>query len=170
MAKGARKQFLNTATAIGQSANQQQNVASGQAGQAYSAMMPQIYQMLSPSGDPTVTAATMGALGSTFGAARQNVMDTATRTNNAASTNASLDSLARSEGATAAQTAAENVASQHQNATNLLAKIWGMSQDQVAKMLQERNSANASYGTQAKSNALGNILGAAGTAGGLIAA
>jgi hypothetical protein len=163
MAKGARKQFLNTATSIGNSAEQQQNLASSQAGQAYSAMMPQIYQMLSPSGDPAVTSATMGALGSTFGAARQNVMDTATRTNNAASTNASLDQLARTQGAEAAQTAANNVASQHENATKLLAQIWNMSGDQVAKMLQTRNQANASYGTQAKSGGvLGQILGAAG--------
>ena len=103
MAKGAKKRAEQTATGIGQSATQQQNVAAGQAGQAYSAMMPQIYQMLSPGGDPAVTAATMGALGSSTGAARQNVMDTAARTGNAASTNASLDQLARTEGATAAQ-------------------------------------------------------------------
>jgi hypothetical protein len=168
MAKGARKTFLNTAAGIGQSAEQQQNLASSQGSQAYSAMMPQIYQMLSPSGDPAVTAATMGALGSSFGAAKQNAMDTAARTNNAASTNASLDQLARTEGATAAQTAAQNVASQHENATQLLAKIWGMDEDQVAKMLQERTAANASYGTQAKSSVLGNIFGAFGGAlGGL---
>src|SRR5271165_5067378 len=69
------------------------------AGQSLGQLMPQISQMLSPGGDPAVTSATMGALGSKFGDAKQIVMDTAARTNNAASTNAALDKLGLQEGA-----------------------------------------------------------------------
>ena len=171
MAKGARKTFLNTAQQIGTSASQQQAADQAQAQQQYQMMMPQIMQMLTPGGDPAVTAATMGALGSKFGSAKQDVMDTAARTGNAAATTAALDNMAQSEGATAAQTAAQNVASQHSQALGLLSSLYGLTQDQINNMLKNRIAANASYGTQAKgSGVLGQILGAGGAAAGTMAA
>lgn len=169
MAKGARKTFLNTAQQIGTSASQQQATDQAQAQQQYQMMMPQIMQMLTPGGDPAVTAATMGALGSSFGAAKQGVMDTAARTGNAAATNAALDNMAQSEGATAAQTAAQNVASQHQQAMGLLSSLYGLTQDQINNMLKNRVAANASYGTQtsgAGMQLLNGLLGAGGAAAG----
>ncbi len=169
MAKGARKTFLNTAQGIGNSAAQQQATAAAQEGQEYGAMMPEVQAMLSPSGDPAVTAATMGALGSQFGAAKQGIMDTAARTGNAASTNAALDQAALGQGTTAAQTAAQNVASQHESAVNTLAKLFGVSSNQVNQMLSQRNQANKNYGSQAQ-GMLGSILGDAIKAGGTMGA
>lgn len=160
MAKGARKTFLNTAQSLGKQAGQEGQVAQGQAGTEYSTLMPQVMKQLSPGGDPAVTAATMGALGSRFGAAKQGIMDTAARTGNAASTNAALDKAALDEGSTAAQTAAGNVAQQHQRAIGTLSKMFGMSEQQVNDMLRNQLAANSAYGSQANSPWMG-VLGGA---------
>ena len=123
--------------ALGQTslANKAAGTAGTEAGTAYSTMMPQIMKAFQPGGDPAVTAATMGALGSKFGAAKQDVMDTATRTGNAATTTAALDQLARTQGQQGAQAAAGNVMKQKQDAMGMLQKIFGVDKDQIAKLL-----------------------------------
>ena len=149
-------------------------------GQSYGALMPQIMSMLQPGGNPAVTAATQGSLASRFGAAKQGVMDTAARTNNAASTNATLDSLARTQGQEGAQAAANNVAGQQKTATGLLAQIFGQANAGVPATLNAQTGANNSYinGIKsgngviqmilqgAKNAAAGAAGGAAGAAGG----
>jgi hypothetical protein len=145
MARGGTKTGENQAQNIINQALPLTSQAAGQANAAYGQLMPQIQQMLSPGGDPAVTAATMGALGSKYGAATKQALDTAARTRNAASTNATIDQLAQQQGAQTAQTAAQNVASQHSDAAKMLSQIYGMSQDQVAKLLGAQTGANNSY-------------------------
>ena len=167
MAKGATKTGENQAQQTEISAQNQQGQANAEQGQAYGALMPQIQSMLQPGGNPAVTAATMGALGSSFGSAKQNVMDTAARTNNGASTNASLDKLALGQGAATAQAAANNVMSQQNNATGLLSKLFGQTSANANDALGQRTNANNSYINAANSGhkVLSSILAATGAAG-----
>src|SRR5271154_6613835 len=144
MARGATKTAEQTAQGIGTTAAANQATATGEQGAAYGALMPQIMQMLQPGGNPAVTAATMGSLGSSYGAADQGAKDTAARTNNAASTNATEDQVARNKGATFAQTAANNVMTQQGSADKLLSGIFGQSsQDQNAGLGAQNSATNA---------------------------
>jgi len=172
MAKGGTKTAEQTAQQTEISAQNQQGQANAEQGQAYGALMPQIQSMLQPGGNPAVTAATMGALGSSFGSAKQNVMDTAARTNNGASTNASLDKLALGQGAATAQAAANNVMSQQNQATGLLSKLFGQTSTNANDALGQRTNANNSYinGVKSGGQVIGPIIkalggGAAGAAG-----
>jgi len=145
VARGAKKTGENTAQAVGQSAAGQQSTEQAQQGQAYGKLAPLIQSYLQPGGNPAVTAATTGALGSAFGTAKQQAADTAARTRNAASTNATIDSLAREQGAQAAQTAAKNVGDQQKEASGLLSNIYGMSTQDITNLLNSRTGANNSY-------------------------
>jgi hypothetical protein len=145
LARGAKKTAENTATAIGQSATAQQGTEQQQQQQSYNTLTPLINSYLQPGGNPAQTAATMGALGSSFGAAKQQAQDTATRTRNAASTDATIDSLARQQGAQAAQSAASNIADQQKQASGLLSSIYGMSTQDITNLLNSRTGANNSY-------------------------
>ena len=145
MARGATKTAEQTAQGIGNTATANQNTATSEQNQSYSALMPQIMSMLQPGGNPAVTAATMGSLGSSYGSADAGVKDTAARTNNAASTNASLDQLARNKGATFAQTAANNVETQQGTADKLLAQLFGQTSQNQSNAGGQRIGANNSY-------------------------
>ena len=166
MARGATKTAEQTAQGIGKQAQTATSTGQTQENTAYSTLMPQITSMLQPGGNPAVTAATMGALGSRFGDAKQDVMDTATRTNNGASTNATLDSLARSQGSEAAQAAANNVASQQSTADKLLAGIFGQGSQNTNAGLGAQTGANNSYigGINSGNQVLKSIAGLGGNA------
>lgn len=126
--------------------------------------------MLSPGGDPAVTAATLGSVGSSFGNAKQGIMDTAARTNNPASTNAALDKTALNEGSTLAQTAANNVMQQHGAADKLLATLFGQASNNATNAIGQQTNANNSYinGIKSGGGVLKTILG--GLTGGLTGA
>ena len=145
MARGATKTAENQPNRIFQQGQRATGTEQAIQGQTYGALMPQITSMLQPGGNPAVTAATMGALGSKFGDAKQQALDTATRTNNAASTNATIDQLARSQGSAGAQAAANNVAGQQKTATGLLAQIFGQANAGVPATLNAQTGANNSY-------------------------
>jgi len=125
MARGATKTAENMAQDQVNLADANAQTAGNRATSAYNTLMPQIQSYLQPGGNPAVTAATMGALGSSLGAQKQTALDTETRTNNAASTNATLDSLARTQGTEAAQAAANNVTNQQMDADKLLSGLYG---------------------------------------------
>lgn len=158
MAKGARKNFLNQASSEQQQAQGYTQAANAAGTQALNAEMPTVMSYLQPGGNPAVTAATMGALGSQFGAQQQNALDTAARTGNAASTNATLQSLGRSQGAAAAQAAANNIAGQQKTALSTLSQLYGIDEDTMAKMMGLQISATGAYGSQANSPWLTSIL------------
>jgi len=167
MARGAKESVEKLAQGTYNTAGTAATTAASQGGSAYSALMPQVMQMLTPSGDPAVTAATMGAAQSKFGEKEQAARDAATRTNNGASTNAVLDKLALDEGSTVAQTAANNVAQQHGAATKLLAQIYGMNEEDVAKLLGVQNESVKAYTGGAKEGSgLGGLGAIAGALGG----
>lgn len=161
---GTAKSAQNTASGIERNAFGQQTTSQGQAAQNYAAMMPEINAMMSPGGDPAITAATMGALGSQIGSKQAQALDAAARTRNAAATNATLQNLGRTQGQLAAQTAAENVAKQKEQATGLLARLFGMNQDEYNQMLNTRLAANQQYANQKGKGLLGPILSGVGSA------
>jgi hypothetical protein len=171
MARGATKTAEQTAQGIGNTAAANQATSTAQANTAYGTLMPQIMSMLQPGGNPAVTAATMGSLGSSYGAADQGAKDTAARTNNAASTNATEDQLARNKGATFAQTAANNVMDQQSTADKLLSGIFGQSSNNATAAGGQRIGANNSYisginsGNGVLKTIMQGISGAAGAAG-----
>lgn len=160
MARGATKTAEGQAQETFKTGQQATGTAQAEQGQAYGALMPQIMSMLQPGGNPAVTAATMGALGSKFGDAKQQVMDTATRTNNGASTNAAIDQLARTQGSEAAQASANNVMNQQNTATGLLSKIFQQTGQQIPETLNAQTGANNSYikGIDSGNGVLGMIL------------
>lgn len=163
MAKGATKTGEQMGQGTYATAQGVQQGAGAQQGQAYDQLQGQISQMLQPGGSPAVTAATMGALGSKYGAGKQAVLDTAAHTNNGASTNAALDTMALNQGAQTAQTAAQNVSSQQDQAQKLLAQIYGQSSQNQTQALGAQNSATNAYTGAAKTGGgvLSKILGAA---------
>jgi hypothetical protein len=164
MARGATKTAENTAQGIGTQAKGVTSTGIAESGQEYGALMPQIASMMLPGGNPAVTAAMMGALGSSFGGAKQSTLDNATRTNNAASTNATEDQLARQQGTAAAQAAANNVMDQQQDATGLLSKMFGQTSQNTTAGLNAQTGANNSYigGINSGNGILNKILGLAG--------
>ena len=172
MARGQAQSVQNTAANIERNADTQQGVSQGRANENYAAMMPEIAAMMSPGGDPAITAATMGALGSQIGANQARAMDTAARTKNAASTNATLENLGRTQGQLAAQTAAQNVAQQKEKAMGLLSQLFGTNTNEFNDMLNTRLAANQQYAGQKKPGLLkpimsgvGSLIGAAAGAG-----
>ena len=166
MARGATKTAENQAQQTFQSGEGALSTERAIQNTAYGTLMPQITSMLQPGGNPAVTAATQGSLASRFGAAKQGVMDTAARTNNAASTNATLDSLARTQGQEGAQSAADNVAGQQKTATGLLANIFGQANAGVPATLNAQTGANNSYinGIKTGGGLMPSILGLLGNA------
>jgi len=164
MARGATKtaeQMSQNNVAAAQ-ANQAQ--AAGRATQAYNTLFPQIQKMLSPGGDPAVMQAGMGALGSTYGNARQKAMDVAARTRNSAATPALLDELAQQQGQAEGQTAADTIAKQHQAGAGLLSSLYGQNEGELAPLLNASNSGVGEYNNAIKTGGgvLGKILQTAG--------
>lgn len=161
MAKGARKQALNQAQSEQKQAQGYTAGANTTANNALNAEMPTVMSYLQPGGNPAVTAATMGALGSKFGSEEAQARDAASRTNNAASTNAVLQSLGRTQGQEAATAAAKNISDQQKTALDQLSRIYGISTDQLAKMMGLQVEATNTYGKQANSPWLTTVLPAA---------
>lgn len=158
MAKGARKSFLNQASGEQKQAQGYTTAADTTANRALNAEMPTIMSYLQPGGNPAVTAATMGALGSKFGSEEAQARDAASRTNNAASTNAVLQNLGRTQGQEAATAAAKNISDQQKTALDQLSRIYGISTDQLAKMMGLQIGATEQYGKQANSPWLTTVL------------
>jgi len=157
MARGGTKTAEQMAQGDYGAAQTAGSTAAGEQSASYGALMPQIMQMLQPGGNPAVTAATMGSLGSSYGSADAGAKDTAARTNNAAATNATEDQLARSKGATFAQQAADNVMNQQSNADKLLAGIFGQSSTNRNSALNSQVGSTNAYSGAVKTG--GGVLG-----------
>lgn len=165
MARGATKTAENNAQQISTAAQTGATTAQNTAAATTAPQIALDQSYLQPGGNPAVTAATMGALGSTMGAAKAQALDEATRTNNAASTNAAIDQLARTQGTEAAQAAANNITKQQQLAQNNLNKLSTTNAQLGPSYLNAATGGNNSYisginsGNSFLKTLLGNVKG-----------